>query len=466
MFDDNFYPTPENVTHKMVSPFLKTYRMEKYGHPHELHYLKFDSKHESVLEPSAGKGDIAKVLRETYAIKNIECIEKVLELREILAANFPVVDIDFLTFQPIKSYAAIIMNPPFDHADDHLLKAWEIADDTNIVCLYPKSMVDNPYSQTRQAVLKLIDLYQGEIVDFGQPFQNAERPTDVEVVCIYLYKPGVKDDLDLDETLFQLDSDELNGFEANPLASFDIIDALIAQYQAAVNSSKELSLAEQKLYFYLKDIPLPYSRDKIINPIDFITRQESIKQGFWQHIFNLTKLGELAPSSFQKRLTAWLDTNKRIAFTRENVEQVFEHLLLNFEGFMKQSFQEVFTTVTKHYSGNVYGEGWKNNSSYKAKNKIIIPNVVSETFGITAWGREFINDLEKVLCWLTIQKFSFKGSAIDLLGYHGDFHKPITTRFFEVRCYKKGTIHLTFISQEVLETFNAAAAEPYIPMET
>lgn len=152
MFDSNFYPTPDNIISKLVSGI-------SFG------------KQTRILEPSAGKGNICNYILQNFGSHKpeyfkqiIHCIEKNFELQGILKSNgFKVVDTDFLTYDCEVSYSLILMNPPFDHADKHLLKAIEIRQGAEIRCLYPTESINNPYSKERQLALRLIEQNNGTI---------------------------------------------------------------------------------------------------------------------------------------------------------------------------------------------------------------------------------------------------------------------------------------------------------------
>ena len=99
-----FYPTPRPLVDKMLSD------------------IDFDTI-STVLEPSAGKGDIAAIVadrfrqRRAWSDKNfkdgIDCIEIDDGLRHILTGNkYRVVHDDFLTYNSRKRYDLIVMNPP------------------------------------------------------------------------------------------------------------------------------------------------------------------------------------------------------------------------------------------------------------------------------------------------------------------------------------------------------------------
>lgn len=108
-----FYPTPESLAEELTAGYdWKTVQ--------------------SVLEPSAGKGDLARKAgyrmyqkrmghapydersrKEAITSTDIDCIEIDPTLRAILEGQgFRVVHNDFLTFETQKRYDLILMNPP------------------------------------------------------------------------------------------------------------------------------------------------------------------------------------------------------------------------------------------------------------------------------------------------------------------------------------------------------------------
>ena len=139
----NFYPTPKNLIKKMVSKIVKIREI-------------------SILEPSAGRGDIIEYIQNNQKeifcyrteLKEIDCIEKNENLQRILTGkNFRLIADDFLIFDTYKSYDLIIMNPPFENGDKHLLKAislFEKSGGGQIICLLNAETLKNPYSVYRK----------------------------------------------------------------------------------------------------------------------------------------------------------------------------------------------------------------------------------------------------------------------------------------------------------------------------
>ncbi|GAI75096.1 unnamed protein product, partial [marine sediment metagenome] len=122
MIGEQFYPTPKKVIEKMLLPY-KTEKAETGHHYRTVNY-KLENLH--ILDPSAGKGDILDFMKDQYHYNNINlyAIEIDSELQYTLQGkSYQVIGTDFLKYSGDLYFDMIIMNPPFDHGADHLLKA-------------------------------------------------------------------------------------------------------------------------------------------------------------------------------------------------------------------------------------------------------------------------------------------------------------------------------------------------------
>lgn len=207
-----FFPTPPELIAKMIGGLVG----------------KSDIK--TILEPSAGKGDIvdffALANQETqgryflrlyddypdlsyeevadkyildYVVKDYkngkriettlqcDCVEIDQTLSAILRnKKYNVYNEDFLTFNEEKHYDLILMNPPFSNGESHLLKAINIAEKTGskIVCLLNAETIRNPYSNKRKELIKKLEEYHATYEFIQDAFVAAERKTGVEIVLI------------------------------------------------------------------------------------------------------------------------------------------------------------------------------------------------------------------------------------------------------------------------------------------
>jgi len=183
MFNENkdFYPTPNKLIRKMLS------------------YIDF-KRIRTVLEPSAGKGDLVEGIKKQFEISryhsrkenyDIDLIENNENLQHILQGNkYRLVHDDFLTFDTYKRYDVIILNPPFSNGDKHLLKAIEMQQSGGeIVCLLNSDTLKNPYTNTRKDLLHQLEKHNADVEYIENAFMDAERSTGVEIALIYINIP-------------------------------------------------------------------------------------------------------------------------------------------------------------------------------------------------------------------------------------------------------------------------------------
>src|SRR5690606_28836159 len=170
MFDSEFYPTPPEIIQYMISD------NELAG--------------KTVLEPSAGKGDIVEYCQRLGA--EVHACEKNDELRKLVSSKCHVIESDFFNVgaEDVSHIDYIIMNPPFSNADKHIKHAWDIAPDGCIIVgLCNAETYQNSYSRSRAVLRQIIEDY-GLFENIESVFSGAERRTDVVTGLIRLWKPS------------------------------------------------------------------------------------------------------------------------------------------------------------------------------------------------------------------------------------------------------------------------------------
>jgi len=162
-----FYPTPKTLAEKAFAKFK------------DRHFVR-------LLEPSAGDGALLEGMPQpSYHSRPapVDCIEidmgKHAGLRE---KGYNVVGIDFLQFSNGASYSHIILNPPFNAGAEHVLKAWDIAWDAEIVAIINAETLANPFSKERRQLLSIIELHGDyEIIEGAFLSDDTERKTPVDI---------------------------------------------------------------------------------------------------------------------------------------------------------------------------------------------------------------------------------------------------------------------------------------------
>jgi hypothetical protein len=464
MMNEGFYPTPMTVIDRMIAPLKHVI--------HNSNYLPFGQ----ILEPSAGKGDILDHLQNHYHVQSSQmyAIEIEPELRMILTGKgYRVIDSDFLKFSDPLSVNLVIMNPPFSNGDEHLLKAWDILSTGHIVCLLNAETILNPHTARRKLLATLIES-NGRFEIAGSLFESAERSTDVNVAIVWLEKKSERLGY-FDEMTPGVESVILEKeFSPNELASSNVLQSLVDQYNAAAQCLVEQAAIESRYRFYTSSVTST-SDDERNAPKTLNDRLFDLKCAFWKYVFDKTKLGKVTTSNFQREFHEFQQQQRNMAFTLANVMTVLEMFMDNSRDIITRCIVDVFDKATRFHEKNVvYIEGWKTNKSWKIAPKIIMPwGIDYDKWGYWSfiWSSrsapEFYNDLDKALCFISGVQFESITSVtdaiharIDDINRNGvDYDSPFDSTHFIIRIYKKGTVHLIFKDADMLAQFNIRAAQ-------
>lgn len=501
----NFYPTPKAIIDKMIAPFI--YIPSKEDEEEELERFRRRQHYRDrrdmaslneriILEPSAGKGDIADRIVELSRLKekHIYAIEQDGDLVHILnEKGYNVIGNDFLNYNGNILFDLIIMNPPFDRGEEHLLKAWEILDHGDIVCLLNAETVRNPYSKSRQLLCNIIGDNNGTIEYLGDCFATAERKTNVNVALIRLHKPEKTN-------RFQFDLKDKQRFKEfnvstedykNQVLLRDTIGNMMIQIQEGLKQYELYRQAYNGMKFYLE--PLfdkgTYSLGEFMKDMRgsememYNSISQRINERAWRKTMDNFDFKQYMTSSVYADFNDYMKVNSNLAFTKENVSQLVETLFLNRFQILDQSITQVFDYFTDYHKENrLHIEGWKTNDKWKVNRKVILPNVVKwnidymspseiKTTGakmqISYHTTSKFTDIDKCMCYITGTDYDSCYTLADSLDRKfrsmgnictGDsFDNTGESEFFTYKFWKKGTLHITFKDEFLWQEFNMRA---------
>lgn len=496
MLETEFFATPTPVIAKMVQPLIKisSYNSRKF----------FPFENKAILDPEGGAGDILDYVCEQFGFnqKKLFAIEINQDLRFTLSGKgYRVIGTDFLEYDEPCRFDLILMNPPFSVGVQHVLKGWDVLNDGgHLVGLLNAQSLRNPFCPERIELLKILShcaginynpsdcldqllaaLETAGAIDWlGACFKDSERPTTVEVVLIRLHKPEHKKQV-FSDVQFELDPDfSFDKFSANTLAHRDAIANLVSRYKAARKILIDRADTQSNLDFYLQDVSRPVTdspeckhEESLLNSVNLNTQLMILKSRFWNTVFDKTDVGRRTTSDFHKKFASLLLCQSAIAFTEANVREVLFLFLNNINQMMQDSLVKIFDEATSHHEKNkLWGEGWKTNKSWKLNKRIIMPYMVTldnwGSFSIGYSRREFLHDLDKIMCWLSASKLENIQPAFDAIGTFIDevnrnkgqgYQAQFESTFFKIKIFKKGTLHLDFKNLDILKEFNRIAAE-------
>lgn len=486
MFKDNknFYPTPGHLIDKMISG------------------LEFDRIH-SILEPSAGKGDIVEALKKeegrrtryyTKVIFDIDCIEIDQNLQYILKGkNFRVVHDDFLTYNTMKEYDLIIMNPPFDNGCKHLLKAIEMQKRNGgaIVCLLNAETLKNQCSNDRITLFRQLEEYNAKIEYIQDAFIVAERKTNVEIALVKVQLPEVERQSFIFEGLkrAKYESEEACTEECY-LVENDLFKSIVNQYKMEVEAGIRLIKEYNAMYplimtDFAKDdktgetvqkggcilsLDLSTNRDKYHPSLSVNGFIREVRGKYWKALFKNPKfIGQLT-NNLQQDFYNRLEDLKDYDFSLYNIYQLKVDMSSKVIKGIEDTIISLFDELSNKYhwfsemSNNIhYYNGWKTNKAYIINKKVIIP--LSGFYDLCySWGGfkptryevvSKLQDMEKCFNYLDggLTEAIDLESSLNFAEEYGE-SKNIVLKYFTVTFYKKGTCHITFTNDELLKKFN------------
>lgn len=477
----NFYPTPGHLIDKMLSG------------------LDFDKIH-SILEPSAGKGDIVEALKKEEGRRtrycssvtfDVDCIEIDQNLQYILKGKkFRVVNNDFLTYDTMKEYDLIIMNPPFDNGCKHLLKALEMQKRNGgaIVCLLNAETLRNSNTNNRITLSRQLDECNAKIEYIQDAFMMAERKTSVEVALIKVQLPEIKRQSFIFEGLKKAKYENNSTYtEKYYLVENDLFKSIVNQFKLEVEAGIKL-IKEYKAMCPL--IMTSFAKDEKTGDIvqrggcmlsmhllngdnntlsinDFINE---VRRKYWHALFENPKfIGQLT-NNLRQDFYNRLEDIKEYEFSLFNIYQLKVEMSKKVIKGIEDTITSLFDELSNkhHYydetSKNIhYYSGWKTNKAYIINKKVIIP--LNGYYDLCySWGSfkptnkkviEKLQDMEKCFNYLDggLTEAIDLESSLKFAEEYGET-KNIELKYFTVTFYKKGTCHITFTNDELLKKFN------------
>lgn len=475
MFYDNstFYPTPIELIYKMLSK------------------IELKNK-QNILEPSAGKGNIIEVIekrlgKEGMKYCNIDAIELDKNLVAILKSKgYRVIHDDFLTFNTFKHYDLIIMNPPFDNCDKHLLKAIELQkrNGGEIVCLLNAETIKNPYSNTRKDLLNQLDEYEADIEFIEDGFVEAERKTNVEIALVHIKIHQSKENGVIIDHLKQEEKYKKENTYSNEIISGNYIERVVQQYEFEAKTGVKLVNEYESLKPYMskefgKDTPIlklsidgdryDYLGGSLINK--YI---QKLRYKYWKTLFQSDIFHQLLTSDLFHQYMERLDELQHYDFSLYNIEQVQLDIKLALSDSIEDTILDLFDEFSREYSywgtncTNIHlYNGWKTNKCWKINDKkVIIP-----LNGYNSWNGGFyptyytvvekLQDIEKVFNYLngnrTIKHTNLRES-LKQAEEEGQT-KDIDTTYATLNFYKKGTCHIYWKNEDLVQKMNIIAAK-------
>lgn len=487
---DQFYPTPPSVARKMLADL--DFRMIQ-----------------TVLEPSAGKGDLIMTMAREYSryrshTLNVDCCEIDPYLRSILKYNFSderrkelydrdgrwsadaealsnidahIVHDDFLTYRTYKHYDLILMNPPFAAGAKHLIRAIEMQKDGGaIVCLLNAETIRNPYTAERMMLADLLKKYGAEIRYIEDAFSgDAERKASVDVAIVRLHFIPEREESTIWERMKKAVDEDVDAPDAelHALVPGDYIEQAITLYRTEVAATMAFVREYKALIPYMsrtlnaKDhfdsapiLTLTVTDDNYVRGFDYQKYMRTVRLKYWRALFENKKFIGRLTSELQKQYREQTERMADYEFSAFNIKQIALEMNASLTQGVEKAIIDLFDKLTVEHSwypecaaNRHYYNGWATNKAHKIGKKCIIPT--HGMFSAYSWSKEtfdvstayrVISDIEKAFNYLD-------GGRTDDVDLDARLHaanaqgqtRNIECKYFKIDLYKKGTTHIKFL---------------------
>lgn len=463
MIPKEFYPTPKELIERITAGMK--WKMVK-----------------SVLEPSAGKGDIVEYIKEKYRKTvyyqevDLDCIEIDSDFRGILKSKgFRVVHDDFLTFKTYKHYDLIIMNPPFSNGAKHLLHALSLQkDDFGLICLLNAETLKNPYTNERKDLVSRLEKMNAEIEYLEGQFLSAERPTGVEIAVVKVLVPKKEKESFIFSQLKKKTFKEFSPGSITDLSPDDFVKTIIQQHNMELEAGINLILEYEAMAPYI----LQNLKDCLYNkPILTLSMDgqelsinsfvKKVRSKYWNALFREPKFTGQMTSNLANKYYNQVAELSNYDFSEYNIKVIQDDISKSLIKGIEDCIVELFDKLSYQYSysdelqHNIhYYNGWKTNKAWYINKKVILPFInafckYSGRFDPCHNALHELRDIEKALNYLDggLTDGADMAWLLECAERMGQTRK-IRLKYFYVSFYKKGTCHIEFINEDLLKKLN------------
>jgi len=467
-----FYPTPKTLAEKAFAKFT------------DRHFVR-------LLEPSAGDGALLEGMPQpSYHSRPapVDCIEidmgKHAGLRE---KGYNVVGIDFLQFSNGASYSHIILNPPFNAGVEHLLKAWDIAWDAEIVAIINADTLRNPFSKERRQLLNIIEAHGDyEIIEGAFLSDDTERKTPVDIALVLLIKRFDMNSEVFGDIIGNLRQDNetgaglTDGYRATQelaLPASHVENSVIA-FRAAVQAMRESVFAGNRATYYARLLGETLAvrngggavtdSELSVGAIQKVLHSSylELKDRAWAGILRGTQVTSRLSRAAQRRVESEFETIKQLEFNESNIYGFLCGLIENQGEIMNDMMAECFDSIMRFHTCNVcHYKGWVSNNKQRTAGmkikmtRFIIPGHHAESYqrGMNWETQQFLADFDKCFAALDGKLQPDYGLVQLFTDRFGDLkqNERLDSSYFSVRYFPQaGTMHLFPLRKDLVDRLN------------
>lgn len=464
-----------------IDPYLRTILQFEYGGQHEAEMRKRIRDLEDSREyDRANHRYEFRTPADAYEHKELKAEN---DKRNVVECR--IVHDNFLTFNSRKRYGLIVMNPPFSNGDEHLLHAIEIQRRHGglIRCVLNAETLLNPYTNRRKVLREKLAELGADVSFIDGAFSDGERKTDVRVAIIKIDIP--RPEIGKSEIYERLKAaavvEEVYADDVTDLTVADKLSEIVTRFNVEVDAGLALIREYHAIQPYILrslDKEETYNNPILALRIDGDSEYTTLnvnkylrltRRKYWKALFTKKEYVGHLTYNLREKYQGMVDKMQNYDFTLFNIKQIMVEMNAEMQQGIQETILALFDKMTEQHSWypecakNIhYYNGWKTNQVHKINSKVILPTY--GMFSSYSWSKETFNlyeaektisDIEKVFEYLD----GNMSAHVDLHGVLQAAHKNgqtknIQCKFFSVTLYKKGTMHIKFHNQALVDRFN------------
>jgi hypothetical protein len=453
---------------------------------------------EEVIDLGAGRGDIAEYVqkakkRDHYDYRRditVDVVEINPDLQAMLKGKgLRLVHDDILTFKTHKFYDLIVANFPFSIGAECLQVALSMLERCGgyLRCIVNAETIRNPFTNLRKAVVRKLNDLGAEIEYLPKEFTSGDRPTKVEGALIKLHIKKPEAPSIILDSLKKAQAVEVDEEQPAALVGSDYVTALLARFNVECRAGIKLINEYYALKPHIADRikkendEYDYSRPLIKLEVEnggtskrsnINMYLEGVREKYWSLLLNDSRFNRIYTSNILKELESKLKELRDYDFTLFNIEALIKEMRGKIVEGIEASIIELFDKFSGRFAynesienGNVwFYNGWKSNKAHRVNRKIVLPLYALEQgfskLRLRTNIPDELRDMVKVFNYLDDNRADVRllvSGACDSAERREDY-RGIDLHYFEISLFKKGTAHIVFTNQRLLDKFNIYAA--------
>ena len=346
------------------------------------------------------------------------------------------------------------------------------------------------FTNSRKALLKILRKYDASIRYVERGFSHAVRRTDVDVALINVNIPAANEDTTIWDNLKRAREEHLETNGLHEVAPANQVERLIREYDLLCSAGIQM----MRVYNGVSDRIMCSSKSDYNRPIIGLivdgdktdkcgtghinTFLRAARARYWRELFDLPELRQKMTSAMQDEYHSTIERMKDYEFSQFNIQQVVNQIMGQIVTGVEEAIVKCFDKLSAEHSyhsdvqnENIhYYNGWKTNKAHYVNSKCIIP-----TYGCFArgykpdkYGRykdtlegldargcfQVLDDLEKALDYLDKGETPASDLSTKLQHAANSGRTTVSCKYFMVTFYKKGTCHIKFHDQKIVDRLN------------